>query len=115
MKTLSEIKSVLLAEKPLLKERYGVKELGIFGSYTRNENRTDSDLDILVDFYPEFPMTLLKFINMENYLQDKLKTKSDVKINVTFFILLLFHGILNNFAIFQYILAYLKEFLNQTV
>lgn len=78
MKTLSEIKSVLLAEKPLLQERYGVKELGIFGSYIRNENRTDSDLDILVDFFPEFPMTLLKFINMENYLQDKLKTKIDL-------------------------------------
>ncbi|MBP9885552.1 MAG: nucleotidyltransferase family protein [Leptospiraceae bacterium] len=78
MKTLSEIKSVLLAEKPLLQERYGVKELGIFGSYTRNENRTDSDLDILVEFFPDFPITLLKFINMENYLQDKLKTKIDL-------------------------------------
>ena len=78
MKTLSEIKSVLLAEKPLLQERYGVKELGIFGSYTRKENRTDSDLDILVEFFPDFPITLLKFINMENYLQDKLKTKIDL-------------------------------------
>lgn len=78
MKTLSEIKSALLVEKPLLQEKYGVKELGIFGSYIRNENRTDSDLDILVDFFPEFPMTLLKFINMENYLQDKLKTKIDL-------------------------------------
>jgi uncharacterized protein len=78
MKTLSEIKSVLLAEKPLLQERFGVKELGIFGSYTVNENRTDSNLDILVDFYPEFPMTILKFINMENYLQYKLKTKIDL-------------------------------------
>ena len=78
MKILSEIKETLLAEKTLLKEKYGVRELGIFGSYTRNENRTDSDLDILVDFFSEFPMTLLKFINMENYLQDKLNTKIDL-------------------------------------
>jgi predicted nucleotidyltransferase len=78
MRTLSEIKETLLNEKPFLQKKYGVKELGIFGSYIRNENRTDSDLDLLVDFFHDFPMTLLKFINMENYLQDKLKIKIDL-------------------------------------
>jgi predicted nucleotidyltransferase len=78
MKTLSEIKTTLIAEIPILKEKYGVKELGIFGSYIRNENNSDSDLDLLVDFFPEFPLTLLKFINMENYLQEKLNTKIDL-------------------------------------
>ncbi|MEO5572509.1 MAG: nucleotidyltransferase family protein [Bacteroidia bacterium] len=29
---------------------YGVNEAGLFGSYVRNENKNDSDIDILIDF-----------------------------------------------------------------
>lgn len=36
--------------KPLLQEKYGVSELALFGSYSRNEQTTESDIDILVDF-----------------------------------------------------------------
>jgi predicted nucleotidyltransferase len=76
MKTLAEIKQWLLQHKPLLQERYGVKELGIFGSYVRQEQTATSDLDVLVEF-SEVP-SLLKFINLENYLTDNLGTKVDL-------------------------------------
>lgn len=33
-------------------ERYGVKNLGLFGSYARNEQKNESDIDILVEFKP---------------------------------------------------------------
>jgi predicted nucleotidyltransferase len=36
--------------RPMLKERYGVATLGLFGSYTRNEQHRGSDLDVLVTF-----------------------------------------------------------------
>ncbi len=31
----------------------GVKEVGLFGSYARGEETSISDIDILIDFYPE--------------------------------------------------------------
>ena len=31
----------------------GVRRLGLFGSFVRNEQRPDSDVDILVEFQPE--------------------------------------------------------------
>ena len=31
----------------------GVREIGLFGSYTRDEQTSKSDIDILVDFEPE--------------------------------------------------------------
>ena len=32
---------------------YGVKELGLYGSYLRDEQTSDSDIDILIDFEPD--------------------------------------------------------------
>jgi uncharacterized protein len=61
---------------PLLKERYRVESLRVFGSYVRHEQRPDSDLDVLVTFSD--PPSLLKFIELENYLSDKLGVKIDL-------------------------------------
>lgn len=36
--------------KPVLQERYGVSELALFGSYSRDEQTGSSDIDIMVDF-----------------------------------------------------------------
>jgi len=36
--------------KPLLQEKYGVSELALFGSYSRDEQTGESDIDIMVDF-----------------------------------------------------------------
>lgn len=33
-------------------QQYGVEKLGIFGSFARNEQRADSDIDLLVEFKP---------------------------------------------------------------
>jgi uncharacterized protein len=60
----------------MLSERYKVHELGVFGSYVRPEQRDDSDLDILVTF-SEAP-SLLKYIELENYLSDVFGVKVDL-------------------------------------
>jgi len=31
-------------------KKYGVKDIGLFGSYVRNEQKSESDIDILVKF-----------------------------------------------------------------
>lgn len=76
MKTLEEIKQWLVQNKSLLQERYKVRELGVFGSYVRREQTEASDVDVLVEF-SEAP-SLLKFINLENYLSDNLGVKVDL-------------------------------------
>ena len=75
-KTLAEIKQILIAQKPIIQEKYPVSELGIFGSYVRGEDTEDSDVDILID-YDEAP-TLIELIELEYYLSDILGLKVDV-------------------------------------
>lgn len=70
------IKETLHRQLPLLKERYRILSLGIFGSYVRQEQLPGSDLDLLVSF--EDPPGLLKFIEMENYLSDLLGVNVDL-------------------------------------
>lgn len=76
MKTLEEIQQWLIQNKSLLQERYKVRELGVFGSYVRQEQTETSDVDVLVEF-SETP-SLLKFVNLENYLSDNLGVKVDL-------------------------------------
>ncbi len=67
---------LLRNELPLLKNKYKVKSLEIFGSYIRSEQNPQSDLDLLVTF-SEIP-GLLKFLELENHLSDKLEVKVDL-------------------------------------
>ena len=76
MKTLNEIKKTLAEQKEELKRKYKVTQIGIFGSYIRNEQTKSSDVDILVEF--EKPVSLLHIVSLENYLSDILGIKVDV-------------------------------------
>ena len=76
MKKLKQIQSVLASSKAELRKRYNVKELGIFGSYSRGEQKKTSDVDILVKFNPN--ATLFDFVGLGDYLEEKLKIKVDV-------------------------------------
>ncbi len=76
MKSLKEIKELLKNQKPTLKERYSITKIGIFGSYVRGEQKKKSDVDILVEF--EKPISLLKLVNLENFLADNIGIKVDV-------------------------------------
>jgi len=77
-KTLDEIKKILKKHEKDLKERYGIKEIGIFGSYLRRESKEGSDLDVLVEFKPDAKISLLEFVELENYLSDLLGIKVDL-------------------------------------
>jgi uncharacterized protein len=52
MLSKEEILRFLSQNFRLLKENYGVKRIGVFGSYSRKEQTADSDIDILVEFEP---------------------------------------------------------------
>ena len=75
---LENITNILKEHKEELKARYGVEEIGVFGSYVRGEQKGGSDIDILVEFRPDAKIGLLGFINMENYLSELLGIKVDL-------------------------------------
>jgi uncharacterized protein len=76
MQTLEKLKAALASHKTELKENYKVDEIGLFGSYVRNEQHNKSDVDVLVTF-TETP-DLFQFIELENYLTDLLGVKVDL-------------------------------------
>ena len=78
MKKLDEIKSTLAKHKEELRSECRVKEIGIFGSYVRGEQKKQSDIDLLVDFEESSNLTLLDFIRLENYLSGLLGVKVDL-------------------------------------
>lgn len=53
---------------PVLRERFGVKRLRLFGSMARNAAREDSDVDVLVDFGR--PATPEALFGTQFYLED---------------------------------------------
>jgi len=73
---LESLLKILHQQIPDLAERYSVETLEVFGSYVRDEQKQDSDLDVLVTF-KEDP-SLLTYIAIENYLSDLLGVKVDL-------------------------------------
>ena len=63
-------------DMPYLRERYKVKNVGVFGSYIRGDNNKESDVDILVEFHE--PPTLLEFLALERYLGELIGMKVDL-------------------------------------
>jgi predicted nucleotidyltransferase len=51
MTTKENIIDILQSNKGMLSE-YGVQHIGLFGSYVRNEQSRNSDIDLLIDFEP---------------------------------------------------------------
>lgn len=76
MKSLPDIVKILSDYQPLIKKKYKINQLGIFGSYARSEQSESSDLDILID-YQEAP-TLIQLIELENELSKVVGEKVDV-------------------------------------
>ncbi len=75
MKTLDEIKQALREHKEALRWRYGVKRIGVFGSYARGEQREISDVDVVVEF--EKPIGL-KFFELAEHLEEILGVRVDL-------------------------------------
>ncbi len=76
MAKIELLKKILARHKKELEHKYKVKEIGIFGSYVRGDQKRKSDIDILVEF-KEVP-GLFKFIELADYLGEILGIKADL-------------------------------------
>lgn len=63
---------------PIIKKNYSVESIEIFGSYVKGKVTKRSDLDLLVSF--EKTPSLFKFIELKNFIPNKLGVKVDLVI-----------------------------------
>ena len=70
-----DIFELLRANRPRLATDYGVKKLGLFGSYVKATATPTSDVDILVEF--EKPLGL-KFVEFAEELERLLHARVDI-------------------------------------
>jgi predicted nucleotidyltransferase len=61
--------STLKEHEKLIRQKFGVKRIGIFGSFARGEEKEDSDLDVLVTF-EEGQKTFDNYMDLKFYLED---------------------------------------------
>ncbi|MBW6470675.1 MAG: nucleotidyltransferase family protein [Methanosarcinaceae archaeon] len=76
MKTTENIKEILVEHRAELKKLFKVQEIGLFGSYVRDQQNESSDVDILVEF--DEPIGLISFVGLKNYLSDLLGVEVDL-------------------------------------
>ncbi len=68
MMNAREILAQLETLKSEMQSRYKVREIGLFGSWVRGEQRMDSDIDVLVEF--EEGADLFDWIGLGLYLEE---------------------------------------------
>jgi len=61
--------------KPILKDKFNVKSIGIFGSFARNEAAENSDIDILVEFSENIGW---EFVDLKVFLEEQLNREVDL-------------------------------------
>jgi predicted nucleotidyltransferase len=67
--TKDEILSLLVQNKTELENRFKVRRLALFGSYARGDQKSDSDVDILVDIDPSVG---LEFVTLAEQIEQLL-------------------------------------------
>lgn len=75
MKTRADIIDIINEIKPELRSRFKVKNIGIFGSYARGEEKENSDVDILVELEEPLGLDLVELIYL---LEERIGEKVDM-------------------------------------
>lgn len=72
----NEIIDIIKSNKSEMESRYGVRRVGLFGSYVKGRQRKKSDIDILVTFSRD--IDLFDFLDLREYLEARLHAKVDL-------------------------------------
>lgn len=79
--TKEEIINTLRQQKDLLRTKFYVKNIGIFGSFARNEANENSDIDFLVEFEEGNLDYYMIRRNLYDFLTSEFKRDVDVAIS----------------------------------
>ncbi|MFZ1292535.1 MAG: nucleotidyltransferase domain-containing protein [Melioribacteraceae bacterium] len=70
-----QILEIIKNNQVVLTSKFGLERIGLFGSYAREEQYENSDVDLAVEISKA---DLFNFIALKNYLQDILKKNVDI-------------------------------------
>ena len=72
--TKKDILNYLSTHKEKFQKEYEVEQIGLFGSYARDEARADSDIDIFVHMKPN----LFKLVELKQQIEEDLQKRVDI-------------------------------------
>ncbi len=78
MVSTESILNYLSQNKERFFKEYNLVKIGIFGSFARNENKADSDIDILVEFKEGTLSLYEKKISIKNEIQSRFGLSVDI-------------------------------------
>ena len=81
MKVVEDIRKIIAGHEKELMEKFKVKRLGIFGSYARNEQSEDSDLDLLIAFEEE-SVGGWEYIGLMMDLEEFMENALEIKVHL---------------------------------
>jgi len=79
MKSLDDVIAIVSEHKNILKEKYKVNSIKVFGSYANGTQKQTSDIDLIVDF--ENPPTFFEFMELKEELEKIIGIKVDLLTN----------------------------------
>lgn len=77
--TKSEILDYLISHKTELREKFGVVKIGLFGSFARDEQREDSDIDLAIEIEKD-KKSLKNFFGLKRELETQFGKRIDLGI-----------------------------------
>lgn len=72
-----DILEALKRDRPTL-DRFGVRSIALFGSTARDEARSSSDVDILVEYHDDARPDLVDFMDLKEHLEGLLGRPVDL-------------------------------------
>lgn len=78
MTTRDQILSFISQNKKLLRERFHVTRIGLFGSYARGEQKDSSDIDLLVEFEDNTQDLYDLKLQLKGFFRDKFGIETDI-------------------------------------
>ncbi|MEK6795206.1 MAG: nucleotidyltransferase family protein [Spirochaetota bacterium] len=79
MQDLGSINSILHERRAYIARQFAVKRIGVFGSFVHGVQRSDSDIDILVEYEPS-GVSFDNYMDLKFYLEDMLGIHVDLVI-----------------------------------
>jgi predicted nucleotidyltransferase len=73
---MEEVKELLRTHARTFLDKYGIRMVGIFGSYSRGTQNKKSDIDLLAEV--DRPISLLELVGLNIYLSEILQKKVDL-------------------------------------
>ena len=78
MKTRDQILTFLSQNKNLLRDKYHIIRIGLFGSYARGDQNAKSDIDLLVEFEENTQNLYDLKINLKDFFRNQFGMEVDI-------------------------------------